>query len=148
MKKLWTFFTLLAVSLVVMASAAQADDFMHASHQAVGIQVFTNFSAANGTQVFSSPVNTSLYRFKSLMVQGVAVSGHTNTTLAGTLGVYCGPTAAGPFIQGTGLWTTAAGVALSTTSNTDIGWQSACPYIELGWTKTTGEVSAWLFLGD
>ena len=153
MKKLFTFFTLLAVGLVVMVSAAQADDFMHSDHQAVGLQVFANQSTSRtdqlaGNVIYSAPINTSLYRSKTLMVQGIAVSGHVNAALSGTLAVYCGPTATGPFLQGTGLWTAAAGVALSTTSNTDIGWQSACPYIELGWLKTAGEVSVWLFLGD
>ena len=153
MYKIFSIITLLAVGLVMSGVAAQADDFMNASHQAVGLQVFANQSTSRTDQlasnvIYSAPINTALYRFKTATVQGIAVSGHTNAALSGTMGVYCGPTATGPFILTTGQWVNAAGASVSTTTNMTLDWQGTCPYLEFGWLKTSGEVSAWLFLGN
>ena len=106
-------------------------------------QIFSNVS----TTTTSTPIFVGLYRHKTLTVTGIAVSGHTAASLAGTVAVKCSPDNS-LFVAQTGDWTTAAGVALSTTSNTNINWTDACQWLELVWTKTTGEVSAWLSLGN
>ena len=106
-------------------------------------QIFSNVS----TTTTSTPIFVGMYRHKTLTVTGIAVSGHTAASLAGTVAVNCSPNNS-LFVAQTGDWTTAAGVALSTTSNTTINWTDACQWLELVWTKTTGEVSAWLSLGN
>ena len=107
-------------------------------------QTFKMYSATSGTAVYSTVVDVSNYRQKTLMVQGYAVAGHAAAALSGTLLAQCGPTSAGPFNTITGI----TGTAISTTSNTVLFWQDACQYFRLSWAKTAGEVSAWVLLGN
>lgn len=135
-----TFLFAIAALLISAGSALAASN----DHQVVGVQVFTNMS----TSKTSDPINVGNYRNKSLHVTGIAVSGHTATSLSGTLAVQCAPTYAGNYVAQTANWTTSAGAALSTTSNTIINWTDACQWMKLVWTKTSGEVSAWLGVGN
>lgn len=136
----------MCVVLAMMASAALADSNWgyNGNPAALAPQVFSNQS----TSATSTVVQASNYRFKTLFVQGIAVSGHTNTTLNGTVAAYCGPTAVGPFNPCTGLSTTAVGGAISTTSNAVLTWADADQFVEFIFTKTSGEVSAWFSLGN
>ena len=132
------------IGLMAFAGIASADIWSDAAHQAVVVPIFS----LQSTTKTSSVIDVSRYRHKNLVVQGYAVAGHTATSLSGTLAAYCGPTSAGPFIAATGLFTTAAGAAITTTSNASFNWISACQYMEFIWTKTSGEVSVWLGLGN
>ena len=103
---------------------------------------FSNYSATSGTAVKSSVFNVRGFGKKTVTVQGIAVSGHANAALAGTVLVECGPTSNGP-------WNTCiangyAQTAVSTTSNAIFTWSDASAYIRASWAKTTGEVSVWL----
>ena len=149
MKSIITAFVILG--LIALASFSQADsNYGYNGNPAavVGTTIFSNYSAANGTAVTSPVISTGFYRVKTAQVQGIAVSGHSNTTLSGTLGALCAINAGGPFQACTGLYTTAIGGAVSTTSNAILTWTDASPYVEFSWTKTAGEVSVWMSLGN
>jgi hypothetical protein len=132
------------LGLLMFSGLASADIWSDAAHQAVVIPIF----ALQSTTKTSSVIDVSRYRVKSLTVQGYAVAGHTAASLSGTLAAYCGPTSSGPFVASTGLFTTAVGGAISTTSNATLNFESACSWMEFIWTKTSGEVSVWLGLGN
>jgi hypothetical protein len=134
------------VALAMTAGVALADSNWgyNGNPAALALPIFTNQS----TTATSTPSLAANYRYKTAYVQGVAVSGHTNTTLSGTVAAYCGPTAAGPFLPCLGLTTTAAGAAVSTTSNAALTWVDANQFVEFIFTKTSGEVSVWLSLGN
>ena len=143
-----TFFSIIAI-LGIFSGLAFADGWGSPAydHQAAVFQVFSNQSTSVTTST-GTAYDVSKYRYKTVTVQGVAVSGHTNTSLSGTLTAYCGPTSTGPFIATTGIFTTAVGGPVSTTSNATLDWQGACQYLLLGWAKTSGEVSAWVSVGN
>ena len=124
-------------------SQVKADSWGGYGNPAAVTQIFSNVS----TTTTSTPIFVGLYRHKTLTVTGIAVSGHTATSLSGTVAVKCSADNS-TFVAQTADWTTAAGVALSTTSNTNMNWSDACQWLELVWTKTSGEVSAWLSLGN
>ena len=134
------------VSLCLTAGIACADSNYgyNGNPAALAPQVFSNQS----TSATSSVVQVSNYRIKTLFVQGVAVSGHTNTSLSGTVAALCGPTAVGPFTACLGQTTTSVGGAISTTSNAAVSWTDAAQFLEVQYTKTSGECSVWLSLGN
>jgi hypothetical protein len=137
-------FKILLVMCVGLALTAGTALAWGGNPAALAPQVFANQS----TSATSSVVNVTNFRTKTLSVQGVAVSGHSNTTLSGTVAALCGPTAAGPFVACSGLITTAAGAAVSTTSNATLTWTDSAQFMEVQYTKTSGECSVWLSLGN
>ena len=102
--------------------------------------IFNNFSAYSGTAVKSTPVNVAAARIKTVQVTGIAVAGHTATTLSGTFLLECGPTKTGPFVT----CKDQAGNATTTTSNTIFNIDDSVLWMRGSWAKTAGEVKAWL----
>ena len=137
-------FLLALLGILMFTGLVSADIYSDAAHQSVIVPLFTLMS----TTKTSSVIDVSRYRHKNLVVQGYAVSGHTAGSLSGTVAAYCAPTVSGPWQAATGITTTAVGAAITTTSNTSLNWTSACQYLEVIWTKTSGEVSVWLGLGN
>ncbi len=110
---------------------------------------FQNYSATSATQVISAPIAANACRYKNAYVQGVAVAGHANSALSGTLAVLCSATGVtGSFVPCLGLTTTAAGAAVATTTNGMLTWQDAAQYTAFGWSKTAGEVSVYFSCGN
>jgi hypothetical protein len=105
---------------------------------------FGQYSAASGTAVYSTVINATRFRHKTIQVNGYNMSTKAEASLSGTALVQCGPTATGP-------WVTCAqedGTAISTTSNATYQWSDVSAYIRVSWAKTAGRVSAWLNLSE
>ena len=132
------------LGILMVTGIASADIESDAAHQAVATPIFTNKSTSATSAVF----DVSRYRHKNLTVQGIAVAAHAAASLSGTVAAYCGPTPTGPFQAATAMATSAVGGAITTTANVSFNWTSACQYMEFIWTKTSGEVSAWLGVGN
>ncbi len=106
---------------------------------------FTKYSTAyvaGFATVYSSAYDVRMFKTKTVTVQGIAISGHTNTSLSGTVLIQCGPTSSGPW--NTCVNSSYAQTAISTTSNGTFTWSDAAAYIRASWAKTAGEVSVWL----
>ncbi len=143
-KSMFKIFSVLAL-LVITAGIANADSNWGYNGNPAALAVV--FSNASTTQT-STVINVTNYRTKTLFTQGIAVSGHTNTTLSGTVAALCGPTATGPFTACSGLVTTSGGGSISTTSNAVQTWIDSSQFLEVTFTKTSGECSVWLSLGN
>lgn len=103
---------------------------------------FNNYSATSSAAVYSAAYNVTGMNIKTLTVTGIAVAGHTPAALSGTVLVQCGPTSSGPWA--TCINNNYAQTAASTTANGSITWMDASPYIRASWSKTSGQVKAWL----
>jgi hypothetical protein len=130
-----TFISLIIVAVLCLPCLAVAGSYS-------SFVPFSAYSAASGTAVKSSAVNVRGYNVKTVTVQGIAVAGHTNATLSGTVLVECAPTSAGPW--NTCIANNYAQTAVSLTANGTQSWESASAYIRASWAKTAGEVSVWL----
>lgn len=105
---------------------------------------FGQYSAASGTAVYSSAINATRFRHKTVQVNGYNMSTRAEAALSGTALVQCGPTSTGP-------WVTCAqedGTAISTTANGVYQWSDVAAYVRVSWAKTAGRVSAWLNLSE
>jgi hypothetical protein len=149
--KIFSIITLLAVGLILSAVAAQADGYGGYGKPTTTVPVFSIYSTpgASGVQVVSATIPASVFsanmcRVKTVYVQGVAISGHTNAALSGSMAILTSPTGAtGSFVPLTGTYTTAVGGAMALTTNGALSWTGAEQYIALGWTKTAGNVTAY-----
>jgi len=101
---------------------------------------FSNLSTTSSAASYSAAQNVRGYRTKTVQVQGVAIAGHANAALSGTVLVQCGPTSNGPWAT----CTQSDRTAVSTTSNAILTWNDAAAYIRLSWAKTAGLVNAWI----
>lgn len=105
---------------------------------------FGQYSAASGSAVYSSAINASRFRHKTIQVNGYDMTTKAAAALSGTALVQCGPTSSGP-------WVTCAqedGTAISTTSNSSLQWSDVSAYVRVSWAKTAGRISAWLNLSE
>ena len=107
---------------------------------------FSMYSSANSTAVYSTVINATPFRKKTVVVNGYNMSSTTSAALSGTALVQCGPTQAGP-------WTTCvsnnyAQTAISMTSNGSMTWEDVSGYIRVSWAKTAGLVKVWLNLSE
>lgn len=127
---------LLALAVAILPNASMAFQYGNSVP-------FSMYSATSGTAVKSAAYNVRGFKVKTVTVQGVAIAGHTDAALSGTVLVECGPTASGP-------WTTcnqsqsSAGADVTTTANDTITWMDANAYIRASWAKTAGLVKVWL----
>jgi hypothetical protein len=134
-------FVLTLLCLLTLVTGAFAEKAV----QIPQTQTFKMYStAAGGGTKYSTVVDVSNFRQKTLIVQGYAISGHAAAALSGTLLAQCGPTSSGPFNTVTGI----TGTAISTTTNTVLYWNDSCQFMRLSWAKTAGLVSAWVMLGN
>lgn len=134
-----TFFLTLTLALAVVSSAFAAP----ATKQIVP---FSFYSSASGAAVYSSVINVTPYRHKTVVVNGYTMSTTTSAALSGTALVQCGPTSNGP-------WSTCvannyAQTAVSMTSNGSMTWTDVASYVRVSWAKTAGLVKVWLNLSE
>lgn len=129
-----------ALVMLALALPAMAQPAMKA------VTPFSLYSAASGTAVYSSVINVTPFRKKTVTINGYAMAAKTEAALSGTALVQCGPTPSGP-------WTTCvnnnyAQTAVSATANSTLTWEDVSSYIRVSWAKTAGRVSVWLNLSE
>lgn len=107
---------------------------------------FSYYSSASGSAVYSSVINVTPFRKKTVVVNGYTMSTTTSASLSGTALVQCGPTPSGP-------WTTCvsnnyAQTAISMTANGSMTWEDVASYVRVSWAKTAGLVKVWINLSE
>lgn len=118
-------------AIIALATSAEAANFRTKT-------LFSNLSTTGNSAVIRSTTQKS-----TLVVRGYD-NAREEAALDGTVVLQCGPTISGP-------WLTAKDQAANAISATAIGtWNldSACAFFRATWTRTTGNISAWLIQAD
>jgi hypothetical protein len=116
-----------------------------ASQQVKTAVLYNNYSSvAPFAAVYSSAINTTTCRTKSVQVLGVTSTAGAASTLDGTFLIQVGPTSSGPWITANQQDST----AISMTANGVLSWDDSMPYVRASWTKTSKAIKAWFFCSD
>lgn len=119
-----------ALSLLFCASAFAAGN---------GGTAFALYSAASGATKTSSAYDVRAFKTKTLTITGATITSNASSAtfknMSGTVTVECSPNGGNP-------WTTCiandyAQTAASRTTNGQITWSDASPYIRLKWVAGT-----------
>lgn len=133
----------LGVFLFVAFVSVFCVNYASAAPEYKAVQMFSNYSSASASAVYSTVVPVYGFKVKAMQAQGKVMATKAATTLDGTFLVQCGPTLTGPWVT----CQTEAGTAISTTTNKTMQWSDSVYYVRGSWAKTSGRLDAWIMLG-
>ena len=140
------FLSLIAVSVILMASMAYALPGAGSITNAAGAYVTQIFTNQNAT-VASAAQKVDRNTIKTFIFTNMSGNGTALAIVPGTEVVQCGPTSTGPWVTAK----TQADTSMSTTTATIFTMNDFCQWVRVNWTRTgtgTSTISTWLLYGN
>lgn len=122
------------IGILLLASIAMAVESIQKK------ELFSGYSSANSTTVYSTATNTGTFTKKSIIINGNYKSG-TYGNYSGTVVLQGAPTASGPWVT----LKDKSGNATSATTNTVFHLEDLVQYVRASWTKTKHQISVWMY---
>ncbi len=127
----------------VIFNPPQQGNASYGSNSSGTVYSYKNWTGAGSTERFCPDVfHVSGWRYVTVQWKGVTALGNYSS-IAGTLKIYGGPSATGPWSP-IDVGTT----ALSYTSDGSVTFENANPYIAVSWTRTRNAVNLYVTPGN